>query len=79
MNRQHDVARDDKTHGPAEEGVAGEMITGGDTREANDASQAIGHKGNPTMLPISVREDGSDGGGRHSMVGKKASGLKWIV
>jgi hypothetical protein len=37
MNWQDDVARDDKTHGSPEEGVAGKMIAGGNSKLAISA------------------------------------------
>ena len=40
MNWEDNVARDDKTHRSAKKNVAGKMITGGDTGEADGASQA---------------------------------------
>jgi hypothetical protein len=61
LNWEDNVARDDKTHRSAKKNVAGKMITGGDTGEADGASQAIGEEGNPAMLAIPVGKDGFHG------------------
>ena len=55
------------------------MITGGDTGEADGASQAIGEEGNPAMLAIPVGKGGGYGGCRHGMVRKESARTERIV
>jgi hypothetical protein len=63
----------------AKKNVAGKMITGGDTGEADGANQAIGEEGSPAMLAIPVGKDGGYGGCRHGMVRKESARMERIT
>jgi len=55
------------------------MVTPGDPREADCASQAVGNEGDPTVLSVTVGNDSGDGSSCHGMHGIKAAGVERIV
>lgn len=55
------------------------MVTPGDPREAECASQAVGNEGDPTVLSVTVGDDSSDRGSSHGMHRIKAAGMERIM
>jgi len=78
MNWQDDVARYYKTHRSPKEGVAGKMIAGADTGEADGTRQTIGDEGNPSMLAIPVGQHGGYSGCCHRVVLKESARMERI-
>ena len=79
MNGQDDVTRHHKTHGSAEEGIASEMITGGDAGEANGAGHAVGYERYPAMPAIPVSDHGGYGGCCHGVARKESARMERIM